>query len=116
LPNTGYYRQAILCGDLIAADEKTLRAAGATGFVDPQKLLADARANAIAHFDASTGENAWVEMGSQEPLWLDDETPPDAAPVAPPATPAPVGPAPAITSAATPSKAPPADAGSKGAS
>lgn len=87
LPNTGYYRQAILCGDLIAADEKTLRAAGGVGFIDPQKVLADARENAIAHFDASTGEGAWVEMGSQEPIWIEDDAPsaPDApaTPVAP---------------------------------
>lgn len=77
LPNTGYYRDALKRGDLFPEDEATARAAGIAKFVPPEDALKRARENAIAHFNANTGENAHAEMNELfqggEPIWLADE-------------------------------------------
>lgn len=92
IPNTAYYRDAIKRGDLFAADKKSWVAAGgaAQAFVEPATALMKARANAIALFNAATGDGAHSDMGAFEPLWFDgddsDPTPPAAkssAPTAP---------------------------------
>jgi len=82
IPNTAYYRDAIKRGDLFAADKKTWVACGgaAASFVEPKEALAKAKAEAIEHFDAATGEDAHKEMGAFEPIWIGDEAP--AAPAA----------------------------------
>lgn len=69
IPNSAYYRDALKRGDLIAADARTAAAAGLSKFVKPEEALRAARAEAIGHFNASTGDNAHAEMGAFEPLW-----------------------------------------------
>jgi len=89
LPNTGYYRDAIVTGVLFAADVKTWVASGgaAATFVKPEEALAKAREREIVHFNAATGENAHEEMGAFEPIWFgadDDSEPSDPQPQASP--------------------------------
>lgn len=77
LPNTGYYRDALKRGDLFPEDEATARAAGIAKFIPADEALVAARKNAIAHFNANTGDDAHAEMhemfGGGEPLWLATE-------------------------------------------
>lgn len=75
IPNTAYYRDAIKRGDLFAADKKSWVASGgaAMTFVEPATALMKARANAIAFFNAATGDGAHAEMGSSEALWFGDD-------------------------------------------
>lgn len=96
IPNTPYYRNAVKCGDLVAADSKTASLCGVK-FEDPKSVLAKAKAAAIAKFDAETDEDAYKLFGSVEPLYVQD----DAAASAPAVKTAPViPPAPAQTDAA----------------
>jgi hypothetical protein len=73
---TQYYLRAIACGDLIAADPETARAAGVK-FKDPEKVLSEARQAAIEHFNATTGDDAHAAMQDifdhdGEPIWVAD--------------------------------------------
>jgi hypothetical protein len=82
IPNTPYYRNAVKCGDLIAADSKTAALCGLK-FEDPKSVLAKAKAAAIAKFDAETDEDAYKQFGSVEPLYVQDDAPATAVSVKP---------------------------------
>lgn len=70
IPNTPYYRNAIKCLDLIAADAETAAVSGVK-FEDPTVVLARVKAAAIKAFDAETGQDAHKKFGSVEPLFTD---------------------------------------------
>lgn len=61
LPITGYYKDKIRKGDLIAADAETAALAG-IAFVDPTKTLAAAKASAIQAFDSMYGSGAYEHL------------------------------------------------------
>lgn len=71
LPNTGYYRDRLKEGSLVAADEATARAANVK-FREPAEVLAEAKARAVATFDDQHGAGAFASM---QPA---SETPPPA--------------------------------------
>lgn len=83
LPNTGYYRSAVLGDGLVAADKETAIACGirAEEFEAPAVHLAKKRAEAIAEFDAHNGEGAFDALA-------EDRKPVVVAPAAPTPVPA----------------------------
>lgn len=68
IQNTAYYRDAVKRLDLIAADSETASTCGLL-FVDPSRVLAKQKAEAIAKFDAETAEDAWKRFGAVEPIY-----------------------------------------------
>jgi hypothetical protein len=93
IPNTPYYRYAVKCGDLVAADSKTASLCGIK-FEDAEKVLAKAKADAVAKFDAETDQDAYKLFGSVEPLYMQDD-----APVTKPVAPSQNAPAPSVEAA-----------------
>lgn len=67
VPNTQYYRKAIVRGDLIAADIKTATLSGiaAKDFESYSKHIESKRAQAIAEFDAANGEDAFAHFENE---------------------------------------------------
>ena len=86
IPASNYYRDAVKRGDLVAADQETAALCGVT-FTDPAKALANAKAEAVAKFNAETGEDAYAAFGSVDPIF-DTPSPLLSAPVAPTTEPA----------------------------
>lgn len=81
LPNTGYYRERIRSGELIAADSKTSRVAGQKNFVPPATALADARTAAIANWERDVGTpGAFAMLEAERAAAAPQPEPPKAEP------------------------------------
>jgi hypothetical protein len=86
IPNTGYYRQRIAYGELIAADQDTASVCGILPdqFVEPKALLPKLKEAAIKQFDAENGDGAYEYLAAERASSLAAAAGPETAPVVAP--------------------------------